>query len=1014
MTLINVKCIDQKLYLANMPTVASGGINETKIKFDFCPLWDGFGKVAIFYCNEEAVYNVVIDNNNECVVPYEVLISSGKFYFGVFATNEDEIRRTSDILAYKVVKGAFIEGQKPTEPTPDIYEQILALYAKSMQDNETFYNNVLAANEELFNSFQEENEALYNNFVEANEKLVGDVVEANIDYKEELEATQAQIKSYYDELNYYAPFIKVESSTPSAYNLEFDKTYIIKIDFDDEVTNYDLTFNLTYDTNAVDDNKYATRSITIPLEKDQLGKQVKFRVFSWFNEYGQMLYFHYEQTLAGRKGIEYSDSTYGIKGNVKISSLRLVRLDGTAFDLYVENEYGDGGSKGIVRANEELNGTEESLTSLTVNDTKYKFPSSIEHVTLSSFNISDIMHEMLSKYAVESKDCAYFVGNESNKGQYYVYLDYAYSRVNFMVHVFNITGNTVYKSKVVDITNLPETIEYTIEYRKVEANPYLDGTEQTLTSLSINNNKYKIDGGIPYISLPIDDCNYHDPNELAKYMLTNYNEGIYNINYELIVTLKRIYSDVFAILIYDITSGLQYKSLSTHSKSEIPETIEMEKVNGTDNKVNYKEITADMALVTDVYNELIDEFDSTYCIANLQGSLSTQGYLYISHHGSTIYTVTFFDFFNQSYYSNTNDMNGVNLKTALADGKKLTSVKANVELAGTEQALTSLSIDGNRYKVSDGESGNVDLSNYYQKEEIDSSLTLKADLVNGLIPAAQLPSYVDDVIEFNKEVSGKSWLETTLATEIGSIVWNNTAASNLSGGSSSPYYKKFFKNIDGTEAGLEIFPPEAGKIYVNIGSDGYKTYRWSGSNLVEISKSIGLGESSTTAYAGNKGKANATKIAELETIINNGRSIPNYQSQEFTVIDSGLEYKSGYNCIKQIGEMLWILISGVYNFTDSYEQKNVHKVLQFTLPKDISVKLLTTNGSATDKGTICYFPALTYENVTYTTFNCQSYLSRSEIGDSYDTYTITFTGLSELTKDGGLTGFHLRMPLLLI
>ena len=48
LTLINVKCIDQKLYFANLPTVVSDGINETKIKFDFCSLWDGFGKAVIF------------------------------------------------------------------------------------------------------------------------------------------------------------------------------------------------------------------------------------------------------------------------------------------------------------------------------------------------------------------------------------------------------------------------------------------------------------------------------------------------------------------------------------------------------------------------------------------------------------------------------------------------------------------------------------------------------------------------------------------------------------------------------------------------------------------------------------------------------------------------------------------------------------------------------------------------------------------------------------------------------
>ena len=95
--------------------------------------------------------------------------------------------------------------------------------------------------EELLNSFQKENEALYNNFVKPIEKLVGCVVEANIeDYKEELEQTQVQIKAYMDELNYYAPFIKVESSSPSAYNLGFDKTYLIGIDWDNEVTNYTL------------------------------------------------------------------------------------------------------------------------------------------------------------------------------------------------------------------------------------------------------------------------------------------------------------------------------------------------------------------------------------------------------------------------------------------------------------------------------------------------------------------------------------------------------------------------------------------------------------------------------------------------------------------------------------------------------------------------------------------------------------------------------------------------------
>ena len=74
----------------------------------------------------------------------------------------------------------------------------------------------------------------------------------------------------------------------------------------------------------------------------------------------------------------------------------------------------------------------------------------------------------------------------------------------------------------------------------------------------------------------------------------------------------------------------------------------------------------------------------------------------------------------------------------------------------------------------------------------------------GKVPAAQLPSYVDDVVEFE-----------------------NQAAFPETG--------------------------EDGKIY--IATDTNMTYRWSGSQYVEISPSLALGETSSTAYPGDKGKA---------------------------------------------------------------------------------------------------------------------------------------------------------------
>ena len=83
---------------------------------------------------------------------------------------------------------------------------------------------------------------------------------------------------------------------------------------------------------------------------------------------------------------------------------------------------------------------------------------------------------------------------------------------------------------------------------------------------------------------------------------------------------------------------------------------------------------------------------------------------------------------------------------------------------------------------------------------------------NGKVPSSQLPSYVDDVIE------------------------------------GYYYNSKFYKEAAHT---TEI-AGETGKIYVDLSTD--KTYRWSGSAYAEISASLALGETSSTAYRGDRGK----------------------------------------------------------------------------------------------------------------------------------------------------------------
>ena len=75
---------------------------------------------------------------------------------------------------------------------------------------------------------------------------------------------------------------------------------------------------------------------------------------------------------------------------------------------------------------------------------------------------------------------------------------------------------------------------------------------------------------------------------------------------------------------------------------------------------------------------------------------------------------------------------------------------------------------------------------------------------------------------------------------------------------------------------------ESGKIYID--KDTNKSYRWSGSLYAEVSESLALGETASTAYAGNKGKANAEAIAAMK----DGSSI-----DSFGDVETALSGKAG-------------------------------------------------------------------------------------------------------------------------
>ena len=126
------------------------------------------------------------------------------------------------------------------------------------------------------------------------------------------------------------------------------------------------------------------------------------------------------------------------------------------------------------------------------------------------------------------------------------------------------------------------------------------------------------------------------------------------------------------------------------------------------------------------------------------------------------------------------------------------------ENAGQYVAGSNISIDGNVISA--------DLSSRIPTSEKGTASGVAELDANGKVPIAQLPSFVDDVIE--------------------GYLYNGA----------------FYED----SAHQTLITPQDGKIYIDLTTE--KTYRWSGSAYVEISESLALGETSSTAYRGDRGK----------------------------------------------------------------------------------------------------------------------------------------------------------------
>lgn len=134
-------------------------------------------------------------------------------------------------------------------------------------------------------------------------------------------------------------------------------------------------------------------------------------------------------------------------------------------------------------------------------------------------------------------------------------------------------------------------------------------------------------------------------------------------------------------------------------------------------------------------------------------------------------------------------------------------------------------------------------TDYVTEEEFIEALKNKADLVGGKVPAEELPSYVDDIIEFNNIQVADAEISSIIGNKLYKnqirFVNNSTTLTDRIG--SEGKYPNMFVNFgeNTSEDDWTTFEPEQGKIYVNTTNN--HSYRWSGSQLIDLDQSWSQG-----------------------------------------------------------------------------------------------------------------------------------------------------------------------------
>lgn len=119
----------------DVQNAVADSVNYLTAKFTFeTEDWNATTKTAVFK-NGPLIKNIILDANNECIVPAEV-IDANYLYVSVFGVKNDNYRITTNFAMVQIDKSGFVEGDGAAELTPSLVEQLEAAIAEKTGPND--------------------------------------------------------------------------------------------------------------------------------------------------------------------------------------------------------------------------------------------------------------------------------------------------------------------------------------------------------------------------------------------------------------------------------------------------------------------------------------------------------------------------------------------------------------------------------------------------------------------------------------------------------------------------------------------------------------------------------------------------------------------------------------------------------------------------------------------------------------------------------------------------------------